>query len=108
MKSKTLESVRLALAAYEAEALAMSSRYSVATWVRVSRAESCVTLKPIEWQIWETAILAMAVENSDGVAFSGVVITGFGVFRFLGFESGFGDMVGSGREGLGKMVEVLA
>lgn len=108
MKSKTLESVRLAFAAYEAEALAMSSRYSVATWVRVSRAESCVTLKPIEWQIWETAILAMAVENSDGVAFSGVVITGFGVFRFLGFEFGFGDMVGSGREGLGKMVEVLA
>jgi len=31
----------------------------VATWVRVSRAESCVVLNPTDWQICETAVFVI-------------------------------------------------
>ena len=53
------------LAKEEAD-LAMASRYLVATTVRALSVESWVALYPTDWQIYETAILAMANENSDG------------------------------------------
>ena len=31
----------------------------MATWVRVSRAESCVVLNPTDWQICETAVFVI-------------------------------------------------
>ena len=69
---------------------AMVWRYLVATWVRVSRAEGWVALKPTDWQICDTAILAMANENSDGVeeAVAGAAIVDF-FFRDFDFDFGF-------------------
>ena len=66
VRSSRFDCVRLEVLAKAEADLAMASRYLVATTVRALSAESWVTLYPTDWQICDTAILAMANENSDG------------------------------------------
>lgn len=88
--SKRLHWVRLEEAAAEEAEEAMAWRYLVARWVRVSRAERWVAMKPTDRQICDTAILATANENSDGVgeAVGGAAIVDF-FFRDFDFDLGF-------------------
>ena len=66
VRSSRFDCVRLEVLAKEEADLAIASRYLVATTVRALSAESWVALYPTDWQICDTAILAMANENSDG------------------------------------------
>lgn len=93
VRSRRLDWVRLELLAKRVADLAMAWRYLVATRVSVSRAESWVVLKPTDRQIWETAILAIACENSDGVV---VVDDDVAVWNFA-FLRDFDFIFGSRR-----------
>jgi hypothetical protein len=84
VRSRRLDWMRPECLAKEPAEWAMACRYLVATRVRVSSAESWVALKPTDWQICETAVLAMASQKSDGnvvVVFFIVVVVR--VFAFI-------------------------
>lgn len=74
--------MRLEWLAKEAAEWAIVCRYLVATRVRVSSAESSAALKPTDWQICETTVLAMANQNSDGIVVVFVVV----VVRAFAFD----------------------